>query len=240
MNYQLASASVIGETHQKLYYNNQDAYEFYQDENSIIGIVADGCGSSHSSEVGARLGANFAVNYCKRITASDTFDADNFMKAIVNYLEGILLLQQTEEREEFIKNYFFFTLIGFVVTKESTFIFHSGDGCYILNDDEVVLDENNRPAYLAKALLGETVSMGIEGLPTSEVKRLLIATDGLLHLKEKLERNYAIGDLKNLKSLFESPEFFENPIALPKFLSELTNDRQILQDDTTVIMLQRK
>ncbi len=67
MNFEHASASIIGETHQKLFYNNQDAYAFYEDEKIIIGVVADGCGSSHSSEVGARLGVNFTMNYLKKI-----------------------------------------------------------------------------------------------------------------------------------------------------------------------------
>ena len=39
MNYTSASASIIGSTHQKLYYNNQDAYDFYQDKNIIVGVV---------------------------------------------------------------------------------------------------------------------------------------------------------------------------------------------------------
>ena len=41
MNFKNASASVIGSSHYKLCYNNQDSYNFYQDKSCIIGVVAD-------------------------------------------------------------------------------------------------------------------------------------------------------------------------------------------------------
>lgn len=49
MNFSNATASVIGSSHYKFFYNNQDSYNFYQDKYCIIGVVADGCGSGSNS-----------------------------------------------------------------------------------------------------------------------------------------------------------------------------------------------
>lgn len=65
-NYQVLSGSTVGTTHQKLNYNNQDSYELIQTSNYIIGVIADGCGSGHKSEVGAHLGANFACKFISK------------------------------------------------------------------------------------------------------------------------------------------------------------------------------
>ncbi len=108
----------------------------------------------------------------------------------------------------------------------------------MINDEIRVLDEMNRPNYLGKALLGESIGIGIQSCSTQKLERLFISTDGIFHLAKHLENHG--NDVDPLKTLFDRPDFFENPIALSKYLADLTDGRQILQDDTTLIMLQKR
>ncbi len=240
MEYNVAISSTIGSSHQKLFYNNQDAYSFYQDKNLICGVVADGCGSGTNSEVGAALGVNFVVNFCKHHFTKKDFDADELSQAIVNYLRNIVQNQQTDEELEFIENYLFFTLFGFVMSPQKTYIFHSGDGVYILNDQKVVVEQNNRPQYIAKNLISGKTNIETTHIETSKLNRLLIATDGLLHLDDKLENGEQIGNLSKIEDLFEQNTYFDDEVALPKFMIDLAINKNILKDDTTLMMLKKE
>lgn len=239
MEYNIAISSTIGSSHQKLFYNNQDAYSFYRDKNLICGVVADGCGSGTNSEVGAALGVNFVVNFCKHHFTKKTFDVEVLNQAIINYLRNIVQNQQTNEELEFIENYLFFTLFGFLISPQKTYIFHSGDGVYALNDQKVVIEQDNRPQYIAKNLISGKTNMETTYIETSKLERLLIATDGLLHLDDKLENGEKVENLSKIEDLFEQNIYFDNEVALPKFMMDLAIDKNILRDDTTLIMLKK-
>lgn len=236
MNYTTASASITGSSHQKLYYNNQDAYHFYQDDYLIVGVVADGCGGGSDSEVGARLGVNFVGNFCRKHFTHAPFDADILKNGLVDFLKQVVKNQQTNEELEFIENYLFFTLFGFIIQKDQTTIFHSGDGVYHLNDKEVIIDQHNRPNYIAKTLISGAAEIGTESIATAQLNRLLVATDGLLHLNQPFAQQENLGGITQISDFFDNSDFFEDIIALPKYLTELANKR-ILRDDTTMIML---
>jgi hypothetical protein len=236
MNYTTASASITGSSHQKLYYNNQDAYHFYQDDHLIVGVVADGCGGGSDSEVGARLGVNFVVNFCRKHFTHAPFEVNILKNGLVDFLKQVVKNQQTSEELEFIENYLFFTLFGFIVQKDQTTIFHSGDGVYLLNDKEVVIDQLNRPNYIAKTLISGAAEIGTESIATAQLDRLLVATDGLLHLKQPFAQQENLGGITQISDFFDNSDFFEDIIALPKYLTELATKR-ILRDDTTMILL---
>lgn len=53
--FSIASASVIGSEHARFNLNNQDSLLVTESEDYLMGIVSDGCGSSHYSEVGSNL-----------------------------------------------------------------------------------------------------------------------------------------------------------------------------------------
>ncbi len=239
MKFKFATASVIGSTHQKLHYNNQDSYNFYQDENCIIGVVSDGCGSGACSEVGSKLAVDFVVNYCKKEFSQNLLDINTLQNAVIEFLHNIVKNQQTKDEEYFIKNYLLFTLFGFIIQKEQTYIFHSGDGFYILNDKEITIEQNNRPKYIANSLLNEDFSMSLEIIDTNEVEKILIATDGITHLNEKYLQGENIDGMNKISDLFNIEEYFENEVSLPKFLTDLSLKRNILKDDTTTIMIKR-
>lgn len=238
MHFQNAWTSVIGYTHHSLYYNNQDACAFYQDRDLIIGVVADGCGSCGSSEVGARLGVDFTINFCRKTCGSKPFDGGAFHDAAIDYLQGIVNNQHTREKIEFIDEHLLFTLVGFVATPETTTVFHSGDGFYMINGEETMLDENNRPAYLGKELYGYKAAIKTKSLPTADVNQLLVATDGIRYLRNALAQ-HPVQELNNLQDLFSRNDFFEHPAALPKFITALTIEDQLLRDDTSMVLLKR-
>jgi hypothetical protein len=239
MNFKNATASVIGSSHYKLYYNNQDGYNFYQDKTCIVGVVADGCGAGSNSEVGARLGVDFVINFCKKNFSHSPFDKNLLENALIEYLKHIVKNQQTSEELDFIENYLFFTLFGFVVQPHQTFIFHSGDGIYTLNDKEVIIEQDNRPKYIAKTLISGKYYIETDHIETQKLKRLLVATDGLNHLNDKFLKGQNIEGMTRISDFFNTESYFENEVSLPKFLTELSINKNILKDDTTMIMLRQ-
>ncbi len=239
MNFKNANASAIGSSHHKLYYNNQDSCNFYEDKFCIIGVVADGCGSGSNSEVGARLGVDFVVNFCKKHFQTNPFNVKLLENALIEYLRNIVKNQQTIEEEDFIANYLYFTLFGFIIQPHQTFIFHSGDGLYLLNDKEVVIEQNNRPRYIAKNLVSGQTSIETECIETNNLQRLLVATDGLIHLNDKFLTGEIVEGMKKTTDFFDNEDYFDNIVSLPKFLTNLSVKSNILKDDTTLIMVKR-
>ncbi len=240
MTYITATASVIGSSHQKLYYNNQDAYDLYQDRKIIVGVVADGCGSGINSEVGARLGVNFVVNFCRKNFTNQPFDANILKNGLVEYLKNVVKNQQTIEEIEFIENYLFFTLFGFIIQEHQTFIFHSGDGMYGLNDKEVIIEQNNRPHYVAKSLISGNAKIETDVIETNKLHRLFVATDGLLHLNDKFLKGENILGMNKMADMFDNDDYFDDIVALPKDLTDLVINKNILKDDSTLILLKRE
>ena len=239
MNFNNATASVMGSSHYKLYYNNQDSYAFHQDKNCIIGVVADGCGAGANSEVGAKLGVDFILNYCKKHFQHSPFNVNLLQNELIDYLRNIVRNQQTNEELEFIENYLFFTIFGFIIQPKQTFVFHSGDGLYCLNNKQVIVEQENRPQYFAKNLISGNSHIETEYVETSKLKRILVATDGLIHLSDKFKSGEKVMGMKSIDDFFDNDEHFEDIISLPKFLTDLSVNKNILKDDTSMIMLKR-
>jgi hypothetical protein len=239
MDFNNATASVIGSSHYKLYYNNQDSYSFYQDRSCIVGVVADGCGSGINSEVGAKLAVDFVVNYCKKHFRYNPFNVDLLQASLIEYLCNIVKNQQTSEELEFIENHLFFTIFGFVIQPQQTFVFHSGDGLYCINDEQFVIDQENRPQYIAKNLISGNGCIETAYIQTHKLQKLLVATDGLMHLNDKFKSGEHIANMTSISDFFDNKDHFNDMISLPKFLTDLSIKKNILKDDTTMIMLKR-
>jgi hypothetical protein len=239
MTFKLATASTLGSTHQKLSYNNQDACDCYEDENIRIGVVADGCGSSPHSEVGAKLGVHFVVNFCRLHFSNEPFDAEKLGSALVEFLTNVVRNQQAADEPQFIESYLYFTLFGFIVQASRTYIFHSGDGVYCLNDKEVVVAQDNRPNYIARDLTGNQAKFEVDSIETSNLQQLMVATDGLMHLTEKFLNSESVEGMQSLGDLFDNESYFDEEVASPKFLTHLAMNLNILKDDTSMILLTR-
>jgi serine/threonine protein phosphatase PrpC len=239
MNFKNASASIIGNSHHKRYSNNQDSYNFYQDDSLIIGVIADGCGAGLNSEVGARLVTDFVIHFCKKNFRYKAFDIDLLKTAVLEYLRNIVKIQNTNEELEFIENYLFFTLFGFIIQPPDTFIFHSGDGMYILNDYEVIVEQNNRPNYIAKSIVSGNFDLKTKHIKTNKLNRILIATDGLTQLTDTFLKGQKIEGMQKIADFFDNENHFDDIFSLPKLITNLSITKSILKDDTTIIMIKK-
>lgn len=221
-----ATGLATGYSHRRLHYNCQDAYALHKEEGVIVGVVADGCGSGSNSEVGAQLGAAFAMNFLVKHCRRQEFDATFLLQNLVEYLHQLRDLHQPRDPAHFVENYLLFTLLGFVVTPRRTHIFHSGDGFVGVNGEIRAIDQGNRPRYIGLHLLGERGAMFTEATDTAGLQSLLIGTDGL--------RDWP-GELGQMCG---EDTFFENEIALSRRLTDLAVEGT-LKDDAAAVLLRR-
>lgn len=236
--YRVADASIIGTSHRRMKYKNQDASSVKETENLIVGIVCDGCGSSAHSEVGAQLGARFIANKCIELFSKDSFDAKQLCREIVHYLHQFTSISCVGSIDEFVDDYLLFTIIGFVVKPITTHLFWAGDGVTIVNDQVKIIDQANRPKYLAYNLLGDKTDIEHHKFNTKMIDRLLIGSDGVENIISNQGKTFGNNvAVSSINELFEHEQFFSHPAALSKFLSDLEATESILFDDTTMILL---
>ena len=119
--FEIATGQVIGRMHRQTGKNNQDAMYWQADEQVLIGIVCDGCGSRPHSETGAKIGARIIAAEIARMfsaaTNPDTYNewaTPEIWKHIrLNALAQINLIAQALGRnhQKIICDYFLFTVI---------------------------------------------------------------------------------------------------------------------------------
>src|SRR3954467_11645393 len=59
--YIITYARVMGRDHLSRQMNRQDALRYIETDKYVVGVVSDGCGSGHFSEVGANLTADYVA-----------------------------------------------------------------------------------------------------------------------------------------------------------------------------------
>jgi len=239
MNFKIASGSSIGKVHRDLFYNNQDSYSIYHGEDIVIGVVTDGSSSGSNNEVGAKLCSDFVMNYCINHFRNSAFDLEKLQNAIIEYLHKIVDIQQTDDKSNFIQNYLYFTILGFIIKANDSFVFHAGDGVILINNTEFIIDQNNRPKYLGRNLLGEKTQLECKQIETNKLERILIATDGLIHLNNLFLQGADVDNLTSISDFFDSKKKKKNEIILSKFLTDWAINKHILADDTTIILCKR-
>ena len=250
--FQLAAGSVVGAAHRASGRNNQDALCTFSGPGALIGVVADGCGSSRHSELGAQLGARLTVEALRRhlpgpgskVDFEDVLERTRL--GVLAHL-GTLAIALGSDLEQTVESGLLFTLAGAVVTAESAWLFGLGDGVFALNGHVDVLSfPGNAPPYLGYALLpGETAPRFAvhRRIPTDDLTSLLIGTDGLVPL---------LGP--DLRQLWEDDRYFRNPQGLSRRLTQLAREtsridwevrrvereRGRLTDDATLVLMRRR
>ncbi|MDD3900675.1 MAG: protein phosphatase 2C domain-containing protein [Fermentimonas sp.] len=225
-NIKIASGSIIGSVHHKMCYNNQDHYIVEQNDDYIIGLVADGCGSGANSEVGAKLCLQFIRSFISHAIRSNAHWKETLEIEIHKYLEQLVTLHNPANSNHFIHENLLFTLVGFVVYNDEVTLFNAGDGVICINHDIKVIDQNNQPKYIAYGLQEKGQYMNFESYPIIEVSQLLVSSDGL---EDLLEKNISINELFN-------DDFFVKEVNLNAWLYGLLN-KNVLQDDTSIVMI---
>ncbi len=205
MAFEVMSGTVVGKEHRYAGRNNQDAFMISEENDFLVAVVADGCGSGKYSEVGAQIGcrliAKSALAQVRRMPDHSFLTDPSFwervrqdalaeIRVLANQLGGSL--------SKVIEDYFLFTIIGAAIGPEVSVFFSIGDGVVIINGEITELGpfQKNAPPYLAYDLVGSTIHDGDDfkfkivcETPTSELDSFLIGTDGveeLISLSEKI------------------------------------------------------
>jgi len=231
--FEVAGGTVLGRSHALAGRGNQDALFFEKDADTLVAVVADGCGSGVHSEVGAHLGARLVG---RALLAGNGASPEELLArardaALASLLPLVTAMGPTGR---VVTDYFLFTLVGAVVRPDETFVFTLGDGVFALNGEARELSyPDNRPPYLGYALSGSTLPDALLGfqlqarVPTRDVRSLVVGTDGVAPL------------LPQLAGLVDA-DVFRNPMAVTRRLTVLSRTRGLLPDDATLVALRRR
>jgi len=269
-DFQVAYGTMVGTEHLRLKKNNQDA--FCVSEGLIggkfarVGVVCDGCGSQQSSEVGSKLAAPLLAHYIMDCTTYARGDVERGLRLAEENLLGDLrklshnMYSANTGWNGTVSQTFLFTIIGFIITPEKTWIFSLGDGVYCINNDLHVKEyEGNAPPYLGYRLIDskyDHLRLTIdECIPTDEVQSLLIGSDGAAQLAELENKNIPGKDqlVGPLNQFWEEDKYFKNPDMIRRKLflinretvrpnwetKTLARHPGLLEDDTTLIVVRR-
>jgi hypothetical protein len=252
--FSVAVGSVQGKDYRGKEKNNQDAFFVQHGAGFIIGIVADGCGSSTKSEIGSNLGCRYiAESISRRIHPVSRhmagIEAENIKSLLLEVRTEVLsriavnvseIGGGTLERySKTVFDCFLFTCIGFVATPWITFAFSIGDGYIVANGDTTRIGPfpNNAPPYLAYSLLDpasittppDLLNFTLNYVSETEaVNSLLIASDGLYDLI-RAETETIPGKpepIGPLSQFWTTESFFTNPYSLQRRLNLINRDYQ--------------
>ena len=206
--------------------NNQDGWAIRSGGAVTVAVVTDGCSSQPTSEVGAKLGAQFICNWVLREAEHgvDAGLASRALDALVDWLgRTIADVGQAELERSFL-----FTFLCAVTTPSRALVFGVGDGVVVHDSTVLQLDSGpaNAPDYAAYAVLQRprvAVKVHFEGTAA----RLIIATDGL---GEALA-----AEPQALGQLFADGAF-TNPAAVQRRLNLLCAQCKVA-DDLTLVAL---
>lgn len=241
--FQIAGGSIMGRMHAQplRYVNNQDAFGWRSDSNSLVALVTDGCGSGPKSEVGANIGCQLVLSELKELAVNLTGQIDlrtgNFILKIVRLrvLQKIkdLALGMGDDFLQIINDYFLFSIMGVIITEKVTLIFSLGDGIYYLNEEKNQIGPfpKNAPPYLCYGLLKSSSALSSEFeiqriLPTDSVASILIGTDGVVDFADKPQellpgKNEVLG---TVSQFWENDKYFLNPDMIRRRLALANNE----------------
>ena len=250
--------TVRGRKHAQLHLNNQDAGNVqYLEVNGVtyaIGLISDGCTNKKRktvsrTEVGANLLVPYAMCEIGLMLSQGVQPRDAvrylFPKA-TTYLGAIARLTipgNADEIGRFADSYLMCTLLGFIAGPTEIIGFRAGDGVIIINDKVHIIDQDNKPSYMAYHVMGKRywLDLGyaiqdefdVFEVPRDGLNRFAIASDGLAVENDRTEKYVAPEDLLNIHSyepqalaglqwwLFKR-QYGDGPDATPGYLDDCT------------------
>ena len=264
MDFDVAAGSVAGRTHALAQRACQDAFVIRSRGDRMVAVVTDGCGSSEGSEVGAWLGAHVVCSVVERLIQGEGLSggADLWERARRDCVESLAKIasEMGGDREEVVRRFLLFTVVGFACDGARAAVFAAGDGLVAYNGEVVTLGPfvGNAPPYLGHALLGgpengfEVVREG----PARDLESAMIATDGAVEMIDRARSrlpgaNEVVG---GVESLWTEDRYFDHPDALRRRLARMNRpvskplweerrmvrEGGLLEDDTTIVVLRRK
>lgn len=267
--FELAGGSVAGRDHRDAAKNCHDAHHFEIHPGIAVGVVCDGCGSGGHSEVGAKIGARIIVRQILRRfhDGPEAFAPAGVEKGLMRVrrsaLGHIQLLADAMSGgfTETVEDYFLFTVVGFIMTREDTFVFRCGDGLVYVNDTAVTLTSaDNKPDYLSYGIVDGTARASafgvVSALKTGDVRSVLVGTDGACALAAAQDRKIAGREEKvgPISQFWREDAHFRNAFSIRRRLNVINRDsRRIdyerktaveehgpLLDDTTIVVARRR
>jgi hypothetical protein len=157
MEIRLRAGTVIGRDHILAGKNRQDAFRIAKLESEgqtlYAGILSDGCGSMPNSEVGANLIAEFLIS---ELLSGPTCSLKARVSLAMIHLQHFLrsLSFNFRPSEEFVSQHLLATVLGFLTDGEEMLVFSKGDGQIYWANEQLVIDENNTPDYVAYKAVG--------------------------------------------------------------------------------------
>lgn len=243
--WQIAGASIAGSDHtmpgKPGYKNNQDAYYIYSSDRITIGIVADGCGSGVSSEVGSQIGVRLLGEIIRTtLDRGSMLDWDRIRMALLGQI-SVLASAMGESLSTTVGDYFLFSVVGYVITPTETHIYYCGDGIYVV--DGVVTQigpfPDNAPPYVSYGLLGELGSiLHTVSLSTDSITSIAVGTDGTDCIREL---DSTLESWTSTDAVFSNPDVLRRRLAMMN-LEKIQNGILIpgpLKDDTTLVIARK-
>lgn len=227
---QVRAGQIIGRDHMARQANTQDSFAIAQQNGYVVGVVCDGCGSGISSEVGAKLAAQYIVTQAKSMLDVG-MSPDSVVKAlypsVVRFLGYLVAGMQPIDHIDFIHHHLLFTVVGVIASDEQTLVFSAGDGIIAIDDRVTQINQNNTPAYIAYNLLDQATLRSFE-MPTAfelchvdDWNQIAIATDGF--------EPELLPDVWNMK----------HPRGLQRKLNVWSNMERRFRDDVAIITLEK-
>lgn len=259
--------------------NNQDAFSYRVTEDVIVAVVCDGCSDGLHNEVGAHLGAQLVsaavveqtAHYRKRLAGEASVDAiaqllERVRQKTVSELRLLAQLMTGVDGSisSTVGDYFLFTIVGVLITREITVIFSIGDGVFVLNGAITRLGPfpGNAPPYMAYAMVRSSIDERLlrfqvhAQLPTKDVQSLLIGCDGVEDLIDASEHSIPggrLGAVGPISRFWEENRYFKpdqirrrlalinsEVVCLDSESKQLKRDTGLLPDDTTFVVMRYK
>jgi hypothetical protein len=272
--FQIAAGSVLGREHRRLGRNNQDAFHVLSHDQSLITVVCDGCSGGAHSEVGANLGAKIVAQVIHEQLRLAKFSEYGSLgdptsgfwhqvhRTILTQLRKIMEVMGGD-RHYVMQNYLLFTIVGTVITSETTTLFIIGDGVLGINGEisQMKPVTQNMPPYIAYGL-DESFSPDwsqlkvVQHQPTDSVDSVLVGSDGVKDLMAIADKPIPGGKqvIGPISQFWEDERYFHNPDQLRRKLFLLNREgvnvdweqqkvgrsQGLLPDDTTLIVIRRQ
>ncbi|MGH9884370.1 MAG: protein phosphatase 2C domain-containing protein, partial [bacterium] len=151
------AAAVSGARHLRMARNGQDAAASWVGDGAGAIVVCDGCGSSPSSEVGARLGAQLVIAALAARLQAGERPAALWTGVRTQVAAALRSLADAMPggRAAAIREHFLFTIVAAAVRGDEACVWAIGDGAFACGDRVWTLGpfEDNQPPYLAYDLL---------------------------------------------------------------------------------------
>ena len=254
----MRAGTVRGRSHARLDTNNQDGLALLARPELLLAVVTDGCSQGAASEVGAQLGARVLRAGIARAyaTATGPRRAERaFIRGVAHLLRTLRAARAAAALDDAphpVAEQFLFTALVAMVTETEALIFGCGDGLFAVNGSAVALDSgpDNAPDYLGYRLAHARDFGGarprrprprlLARCDLGQLSSLVIATDGATALDDARGANVNQTVFFGLDALVREPKLETNPSLLQKRLRAIREQTQVLDDDTTLVVIRRR